>query len=174
MPRLWKPTTSGNVLSHSALVATRRGFQVMRLSLAAAPTDPSGNAAITLNSGLPWVTRDGRPSRRRACVPWHGGETEPLARSWSSCENEIRASLTGDDGWVGMCASASKTALLISTKLNRANLKYIGQPARLATCGYLEEWPCIRCLGRYSYFYLAYLQLVGVSWYYLDSKNAYT
>ena len=52
------------------------------------------------------ATRGSRPSRRRACVPWRGGAKSPPARSWSSCENEIRASLSGDGGWVGMCASA--------------------------------------------------------------------
>src|SRR5271165_6158111 len=100
------------------LAPTRRIHLLLRPSLAAAPTDPFGNAAITHSSGLLWFTRGGQPSRRRACVPWHVGATAPPARSWSSCENEIRASLSGDDGWVGMCASASKTALLTSTKLN--------------------------------------------------------
>jgi len=52
------------------------------------------------------TTRESRASRRRACVPWRGGARSPRVRSWSSCENEIRASLSGDDGWVGMCASA--------------------------------------------------------------------
>ena len=52
------------------------------------------------------TTRGSRASRRRACVPWRDGAKLPRDRSWSSCDCEIRASLSGDDGWVGMCASA--------------------------------------------------------------------
>jgi hypothetical protein len=52
------------------------------------------------------ATRGNRASRRRACVPWRDGGKSPRVRSWSSCDCEIRASLSGDDGWVGMCASA--------------------------------------------------------------------
>src|SRR5208283_5703666 len=52
------------------------------------------------------TTRGNQASRRRACVPWRDGAKSPPVRSWSSCENEIRASLSGDDGWVGTCASA--------------------------------------------------------------------
>src|SRR5580692_12112561 len=70
------------------------------------------------------ITRGNPALRRRACVPWRDGGKSPRVRSWSSYENETRASWNGDDGWVGMCASAFETALLTSEKLDRANQKY--------------------------------------------------
>ena len=74
-----------------------------------------------------------RASRKRACVPWRGVAIAPLVRSWSSYEYEIRASLSGDDGWVGMCASACETALLTGKIVTGTNSKYNGWACSLAS-----------------------------------------
>ena len=66
--------------------------------------DKTGERLAELRPGT--TTRGNRASRRRACVPWRDGAKSPRVRSWSSCDCEIRASLSGDDGWVGTCASA--------------------------------------------------------------------
>ena len=78
------------------------------------------------------ATRGNRALRRRACVLWRGVAKSPHGRSWSSYACEIRASSSGDGGWVGMCASACDTALLTEKMVTRTNPKYTvwrGQPA---------------------------------------------
>jgi hypothetical protein len=106
MPRLRKLAAGGGGhIQRSAPTPPNLPF-VLRPSLAAVLQNPTGKAAVNAELKVFRFNRGSQGSRRRACVPWRAGATAPPARSWSSYENESRASSSGDDGWVGMCAWA--------------------------------------------------------------------
>jgi hypothetical protein len=103
-PRFRKLAGVGDRASHSAFGGGRRIHLTLCGRTSSDPHNSIGKTAKVQNDGVLAVNRGSWAIRKRACVPWRADVTEPPGRSWSSYENETRASLSGDAGWVGKCA----------------------------------------------------------------------